>query len=99
MLKVAIVGCGKIADDHASQIRRIDGCEIVGVCDKEPLMARQLAEKFPIKRLFRQLAGTVEGNPARRRAHHDAAGKPFQSCQALSRIGMPCLRREAVHPL
>jgi len=31
MLKVAIVGCGKIADAHASQIRRIPGCEIVGV--------------------------------------------------------------------
>jgi len=31
MLKVAIVGCGKIADAHASQIQRIKGCEIVGV--------------------------------------------------------------------
>src|SRR5215510_5312955 len=50
MLKVAIVGCGKIADTHASQIRRIKGCEIVGVCDRDPLMARQLYERFPIKR-------------------------------------------------
>src|SRR5437870_13125909 len=49
MLKVAIVGCGKIADDHASQIRRIEGCEIVGVCDREQLMARQLCERFPVK--------------------------------------------------
>lgn len=49
MLKVAIVGCGKIADAHASQIRRISGCEIVGVCDREPLMARQLFERFPVK--------------------------------------------------
>lgn len=49
MLKVAIVGCGKIADNHASQIQRIDGCEIVGVCDNEPLMAKQLFERFPIK--------------------------------------------------
>ena len=47
MLKVAIVGCGKIADSHASQIQRIEGCEIVGVCDREPLMARQLYERFP----------------------------------------------------
>jgi predicted dehydrogenase len=52
MLKVAIVGCGKIADSHASQIQRIKGCEIVGVCDREPLMARQLCERFPIKRHF-----------------------------------------------
>ena len=49
MLKVAIVGCGKIADAHASQIQRIEGCEIVGVCDREPLMARQLSERFPVK--------------------------------------------------
>lgn len=55
MLRVAIVGCGKIADSHASQIRRIPGCEIVGVCDKEPLMARQLYERFPVKRCFDDL--------------------------------------------
>jgi len=49
VLKVAIIGCGKIADSHASQIQRIKGCEIVGVCDREPLMARQLFERFPVK--------------------------------------------------
>ena len=56
MLKVAIVGCGKIADAHASQIQRIKGCEIVGVCDNERLMARQLYERFPIKRYFSDLS-------------------------------------------
>jgi predicted dehydrogenase len=55
MLKVAIVGCGKIADDHAAQIQRIKGCEIAGVCDREPLMARQLYERFPVKRHFSDL--------------------------------------------
>jgi len=52
MLKVAIVGCGKIADDHAGQIQRIPGCEIVGVCDAEPLMARQVYERFRVRRYF-----------------------------------------------
>jgi predicted dehydrogenase len=56
MLRVAIVGCGKIADSHAAQIQRIAGCEIVGVCDREPLMARQLYERFPIKAYFTDLA-------------------------------------------
>ena len=56
MLKIAIVGCGKIADAHASQIQRIKGCEIVGVCDREPLMARQLYERFSIKRYFTDLS-------------------------------------------
>jgi len=55
MLKIGIVGCGKIADDHAEQIQRIRGCEIVGVCDREPLMARQLYQRFPIRQYFRQL--------------------------------------------
>jgi predicted dehydrogenase len=55
MLKVGIVGCGKIADAHAAQIRRIKGCEIVGVCDREPLMARQLYERFPIKKYYGDL--------------------------------------------
>lgn len=55
MLKVGIVGCGKIADSHASQIQRIKGCEIVGVCDREPLMARQLSERFPVKGYFSDL--------------------------------------------
>jgi len=64
MLKVAIVGCGKIADSHASQIQRIQGCEIVGVCDKESLMARQLYERFPVKRYFSDLTELLsEANP------------------------------------
>jgi predicted dehydrogenase len=52
MLKVAIVGCGKIADSHALEIQRIKGCEIVAVCDQEPLMARQLSERFRVKQYF-----------------------------------------------
>lgn len=52
MLRVAIVGCGKIADAHASEIRRIKNCRIVGVCDREELMARQLYERFPIDGVY-----------------------------------------------
>lgn len=64
MLKVAIVGCGKIADAHASQIRKIEGCEIVGVCDREPLMAKQLQERFPVKGCFTDLGELISnGRP------------------------------------
>lgn len=52
MLRAAIVGCGKIADAHASQILRIKGSELVGVCDREPLMAGQLCERFGVKGAF-----------------------------------------------
>jgi len=55
MLRVAIVGCGKIADAHVAQMRRIKGCEIVAVCDSEPLMARQLYERFPVKAFYSDL--------------------------------------------
>lgn len=60
VLKAAIVGCGKIADTHAAAIQAIGGCEIVGVCDREPLMARQLCERFPIKGCFAGLNEILE---------------------------------------
>lgn len=64
MLKVAIVGCGKIADSHAEQIGRIPGCEIVGVCDRETLMARQLYERFPVAAYFSDVRELFkEGRP------------------------------------
>jgi predicted dehydrogenase len=60
MLKVAVVGCGKIADSHVTQIQRIPGCEIVGVCDREPLMAKQLCERFPIKAYFGDISQLLD---------------------------------------
>ena len=52
MIKVGIIGCGKMAGQHATQIQRIPGAEIICVCDSEPLMASQMAERFNIKRTF-----------------------------------------------
>jgi len=60
MLRAAIVGCGKIADSHASQIQRIAGCEIVGACDQEKLMAEQLSERFHIQRYFDDLSELLD---------------------------------------
>src|SRR3954468_20314594 len=59
-LKVAIVCCGKIADEHAAAIRRIGGCEIVGVCDREPLMAGQLAERFEVDQSFTDVSELLD---------------------------------------
>ncbi len=55
MLKVAIVGCGKIADAHAWQIERIPGCSIVAACDREPMMAAQFAGRFSIPAQYSDL--------------------------------------------
>ena len=61
MLKIGIIGCGRIADAHAEQIQRIAGCEIVGVCDQEVLMAKQLYERFSVKNYFSNIAA-IAGN-------------------------------------
>jgi len=60
MLKVAIIGCGKIADAHAAQVQRIKNCEIVAACDREELMAKQLCERFPIKAWFTDVGEMLE---------------------------------------
>ncbi len=60
MLRIAIVGCGKISDAHAWAIRSIKGCEIVGACDTELLMAKQFCERFRVKRFFDSLEEMLE---------------------------------------
>ena len=52
MTRVAIIGCGKIDDQHVLAIRRIPGSRVVAVCDREALMADQLAERFGIEGRF-----------------------------------------------
>ena len=52
MLKVGLIGCGMIADQHIREIKRIKGCDVAGVCDAEILMAEQVADRFHINRAF-----------------------------------------------
>jgi len=60
MLRIAIVGCGKIADQHVPAIRRVPDCQIVSVCDQELLMARQLGERFGVSNCFSDLGKMLE---------------------------------------
>jgi predicted dehydrogenase len=55
-MRVAIVGCGKIADQHVQAIDRIPGSRVVAACDREPLMAAQLAERFGIEGRYHDVA-------------------------------------------
>lgn len=55
MIKVGIIGCGKMADQHAVQIRRIKDAEIKAVCDREPLMAQDMSERFKIAKHFKDV--------------------------------------------
>jgi predicted dehydrogenase len=51
-MRVAIIGCGKIADEHASAVRLTPGAKLVATCDREELMARQLAERCHVPKWY-----------------------------------------------
>lgn len=51
-LKIAIVGCGKIADAHVEEIRKIPSVRLAAVCDLEPIMAEQLAARYAVPRWY-----------------------------------------------
>ena len=51
-LRVGIIGCGKIADAHVGEARATGKAEVVAVCDRERLMAQQLADRFAIEGVF-----------------------------------------------
>lgn len=59
-LRIALVGCGKIADAHVEQIRRIPSVTLVAVCDLEPIMAEQLASRYGINRWYCNIAAMLE---------------------------------------
>ncbi len=59
-LKVAIVGCGKIADAHVEEVGKLANAEVVAVCDREPLMAEQLAARYGVARHFGDFAQLLE---------------------------------------
>jgi predicted dehydrogenase len=53
MLKVAIVGSGKIADGHVEEIAKLSArARVVAVCDRELLLAEQLAARYKIPRHY-----------------------------------------------
>lgn len=83
-LKVAIVGCGKIADGHVGELQKMPDVEIVGVCDREILMAEQLAARFKIPFHNTDFAALL----AERRPDVVHITTPPQSHLALSRQAM-----------
>ncbi len=60
-LKVAVVGCGKIADGHVEVVQKLpELAQVVAVCDLEPLMAEQLAERFGVPRHYDDFDALLE---------------------------------------
>ena len=59
-LKIAIAGCGKIADAHVEEIRKIPTVELVAVCDLEPIMAEQIAVRYGVPRWYSDVAAMLD---------------------------------------
>lgn len=55
-LRVAIVGCGQIADAHLQEIAKIPGAKVVAVCDREPDLAYQAGARFGIEKHYQDVA-------------------------------------------
>jgi predicted dehydrogenase len=84
MLRVGIVGCGKIADGHVEQVRAIGRGEVAAVCDREPLMAEQLAVRWRVPARYGDFAQML----ARERLHVVHIATPPQSHVALACMAM-----------
>lgn len=55
-LRVAIVGCGQAAENHAIEIKKLNCARLVSVCDSEPLMAEQLSVRHGIDHWYSDTA-------------------------------------------
>jgi 2-alkyl-3-oxoalkanoate reductase len=62
-MKIGIVGCGMISDNHLTAARRYRGCEIVGVVDRDMARARAQAERYSVKRTFDNLGDLLALGP------------------------------------
>ena len=60
-LKIALIGCGKIADGHVDEVQKLPKiARVVAVCDSELLMAEQLAVRYQIPAFYDDFAKLVE---------------------------------------
>ncbi len=59
-LRVAIVGCGQIADGHISEIQKLKSAELVALCDREPLMAEQAALRHGVAQHYEHFEELLE---------------------------------------
>jgi len=59
-LRVALVGCGQIADAHLEEIRRIHSAHLVAVCDEYEDCAWQAAARFDVPSWFTDLGRLLD---------------------------------------
>lgn len=54
-LRIALIGCGQIADAHLQEAARIPSIQVVAVCDMHLDLARQAAARFRIPAIYDNL--------------------------------------------
>lgn len=51
-MRIAIIGCGQIADAHVQEAQKIQGVKVVAVCDLNKFLVKQLSLRFNISGSF-----------------------------------------------
>ena len=59
-MRVAIIGCGQIADAHLQQVQRIDCAETVAVVDLNRHLAEQAAKRFQVRHWFTDIEQMIK---------------------------------------
>lgn len=62
LIRVGIIGCGKIADEHAGHIRFIKDSKLIAVCDIDDIMAKQLYERFCAEKYYTNINDFLESS-------------------------------------
>jgi predicted dehydrogenase len=84
-LKIALVGCGRIADGHVEEIQKLPTqARVVAVCDREILMAEQIATRYRVPAFYDSYERMLE----RERPDVVHITTPPQSHLALSRLAL-----------
>ncbi|MEE3111977.1 MAG: Gfo/Idh/MocA family oxidoreductase, partial [Pseudomonadota bacterium] len=55
MIRIAIIGAGSMAGEHAKHYGRIEGVEVVAVCDRDYPKAQAFAERHGIADVYQDL--------------------------------------------
>src|SRR3979490_2349879 len=55
-MRIAIVGCGQMADAHIQEARKMEGVEVAAVCDSNIHMAEQVARRLDVPAAYTDLA-------------------------------------------
>ncbi len=73
-LRIGLIGVGAAAQvNHIPALKKIEGLELVALCDHDPEKAQRVAQKFGIPRAVARVEETAVGAPPASSAHYEFA--------------------------